>query len=112
MSGTGGEATLIAKLNDLVQLTRDAVEAYAIGIGRARDPRRRDSPVAFPADHKRHVEELAALVRANGGLPTVMPHPTGARERTHHGRPLLRRQRSPSGCSRSPVPPGWRCARG
>lgn len=78
MSGTSSDATLIAELNDLLQLDHDAVEAYTIAIDRIRDPRHRESLVAFRADHKRHIEELAALVRAKGGLPTEMPHPTGA----------------------------------
>ena len=67
-----------AELNDLLQLDHDAVEAYTIAIDRIRDAGRRESLVSFRADHKRHIEELAALVRARGGLPTELPHPTGA----------------------------------
>ena len=78
MSGTSTDATLIAELNDLIQLDHDAVEAYTIAIDRVRDGSRRESLVAFRADHKRHIEELAALVRARGGLPIELPHPTGA----------------------------------
>ena len=78
MPGTSTDATLIAELNDLLQLDHDAVEAYTVAIDRLRDPGRRESLVAFRADHKRHIEELAALVRARGGLPIELPHPTGA----------------------------------
>jgi limonene-1,2-epoxide hydrolase len=78
MPGTSTDAKLIAELNDLLQLDHDAVEAYTIAIDRIRDAGRRESLVSFRADHKRHIEELAALVRARGGLPTELPHPTGA----------------------------------
>jgi rubrerythrin/ketosteroid isomerase-like protein len=78
MPGTSTDAKLIAELNDLLQLDHDAVEAYTIAIDRIRDGRRRESLVEFRADHKRHIEELAALVRARGGLPIELPHPTGA----------------------------------
>src|SRR5215207_3124191 len=78
MPETSSDAKLIAELNDLLQLDHDAVEAYTIAIDRIRDAARRESLVAFRADHKRHIEELAALVRARGGLPIELPHPTGA----------------------------------
>jgi ketosteroid isomerase-like protein/rubrerythrin len=78
MSAPTSDATLIAELNDLIQLDHDAVEAYTIAIDRIRDTTRRQSLVEFRADHKRHIESLAALVRERGGLPTELPHPTGA----------------------------------
>ena len=56
-----GEAALIAALNDLIQLDHDAVEGYTIAIDRIRDATRRETLVDFRADHKRHIEELAAL---------------------------------------------------
>lgn len=70
-------ASLIATLNDLLQLDHDAVQAYTIAIDLVREPRYRDSLVEFRGDHKRHIEELADLVRKRGGLPTELPHPTG-----------------------------------
>ncbi|HYD53513.1 MAG TPA: nuclear transport factor 2 family protein [Gemmatimonadaceae bacterium] len=73
-----GDAALIAELNDLIQLDHDAVDGYTIAIDRVKDPARRQSLVDFRADHKRHIEELVALVRQRGGLPTELPHPTGA----------------------------------
>lgn len=68
--------TLIAELNDLLQLDHDAVQAYTVAIDAVREPRYRDRLVEYRADHERHIEELAALVRAGGGLPVELPHPT------------------------------------
>jgi ketosteroid isomerase-like protein len=75
-SSTSSESRLIADLNDLLQLDHDAVEAYTIAIDLVRSTRFRDSLVEYRADHKRHIEEIAALVRARGGLPTELPHAT------------------------------------
>lgn len=77
-NGERDEARIIAELNDLLQLDHDAVEGYTVAIDTVRDAGYRETLVAFRADHKRHIEELAALVRARGGLPTELPHPTGA----------------------------------
>jgi rubrerythrin len=77
MAPATNEANLIAELNDLLQLDHDAVEAYTIAIDRVRDATHRQTLVEFRADHKRHIEELAALVRGRGGLPIELPHPTG-----------------------------------
>jgi ketosteroid isomerase-like protein len=75
-SSAPNESRLIAELNDLLQLDHDAVEAYTIAIDLVRSTRFRDSLVEHRADHKRHIEEIAALVRARGGLPTELPHAT------------------------------------
>ena len=79
MRDPGGreETALIAKLNDLLQLDHDAVDAYTVAIDMARDPRYRATLVDYRADHKRHIEELATIIRDRGGLPIEMPHPTG-----------------------------------
>lgn len=69
---------IIADLNDLLQLDHDAVEAYTVAIDRLRSERYRETLVQYRNDHKRHIEELSALVRARGGLPVELPHPTGA----------------------------------
>lgn len=74
---TRREAELIADLNDLLQLDHDAAEAYTVAIDAMRADHYRESLVAHRADHKRHIEELAKLVRASGGLPIELPHPTG-----------------------------------
>jgi ketosteroid isomerase-like protein len=67
---------LIAELNDLLQLDHDAVQAYTIAIDVVREPRYRERLVEYRADHKRHIEELSALVRERGGLPIELPHAT------------------------------------
>ena len=72
------DSATIARLNDLLQLDHDAVEAYTIAINMVRDGGVRETLADYRADHKRHIEELSELVRAHGGLPTEMPHPTGA----------------------------------
>lgn len=74
---TRREAELIADLNDLLQLDHDAVGAYTVAIDTMREDRYRETLAAHRADHKRHIEELATLVRARGGLPAELPHPTG-----------------------------------
>ena len=72
------EPSLIADLNDLLQLDHDAVEAYTIAINLVRSDAHRDRLVAFRADHKRHIEELAALIRDRRGVAVELPHlPTG-----------------------------------
>lgn len=70
------DAALIADLNDLLQLDHDAVQAYTAAIDVVRSDRYREALVQHRADHKRHIEELSALIRARGGLPTELPHPT------------------------------------
>jgi ketosteroid isomerase-like protein/rubrerythrin len=74
----GRDGGLIAELNDLIQLDHDAVEAYTVAVDSVRDAKHRETLVEFRADHKRHIEELGALVRERGGLPVELPHPTGA----------------------------------
>lgn len=76
MSSSPSDSRLIAALNDLLQLDHDAVEAYTVAIDLVRREKYRDQLVAYRADHKRHIEELAALVRQRGGLPTEVPHAT------------------------------------
>ena len=78
MSQSSNDASLIADLNDLLQLDHDAVQAYTVAIDAVRDARYRETLVEYRADHKRHIEELAGLVRARGGLPTEISHPTSA----------------------------------
>ena len=71
------EAELIADLNDLLQLDHDAVGAYTIAIDTMREDRHRETLATHRADHKRHIEELSALIRERGGLPAELPHSTG-----------------------------------
>jgi len=71
------DTELVSDLNDLIQLDRDATEAYTVAINSVRDPAIRDALVANRADHLRHVEELAALVRGRGAMAIELPHVTG-----------------------------------
>jgi hypothetical protein len=72
------EATLVAELNDLLQLDYDAVGAYTLAISALRDRNLRNTLIGFRQDHERHIAELVDLIRARDGLPVRMPHfPTG-----------------------------------
>lgn len=72
------EASLIAELNDLLQLDHDAVQAYGIAIDCVEDERLRETLIAFRGDHERHIDELTELIRAHGGIPIEIAHiPTG-----------------------------------
>ncbi|HEX7089834.1 MAG TPA: ferritin-like domain-containing protein [Longimicrobiales bacterium] len=72
------EASLVAELNDLLQLDHDAVQAYNIAIDCVSEERLREPLMAFRADHERHIQELTSLIRAQGGIPLEIAHiPTG-----------------------------------
>ena len=72
------EGRLVATLNDLIQLDHDAVQSYTLALALITDSARHEVLSGFRADHERHVRELAALVRAHGGVPIHLPHiPTG-----------------------------------
>ncbi|MFS8641214.1 MAG: FAD-dependent oxidoreductase [Symbiobacteriaceae bacterium] len=72
------EASLVAELNDLLQLDHDAVQAYGIAIEAVEDERLRETLIAFRGDHERHIDELTELIRAHGGIPIETAHiPTG-----------------------------------
>jgi hypothetical protein len=77
MTHTTYDTELVSDLNDLIQLDRDAMEAYTVAINAVRDAAIRDTLVANRADHQRHVEALASLVRNRGALAIELPHVTG-----------------------------------
>ena len=71
-------ATLLAELNDLLQLDHDAVSAYTIAIDSIKNESWRQSLVRYRGDHERHIEELTAHIRSLGGVPVELPHlPSG-----------------------------------
>lgn len=76
MTDARGDAALIARLNDLLQLDHDAVNAYTVAIDLARDKALRDELVRIRAEHKERIEQLASMVRQRGGLPVELPHIT------------------------------------
>ncbi len=61
---------VIALLNRLIQLDYDSIEAHKSAISRLTDPADRAQLGAFVVDHRRHVDELAFIVRNLGGEPS------------------------------------------
>lgn len=57
------------KLADLIQLDRDAVEAYEAAINRLDRAEYRARLADFKNDHERHIQELSTLVRNSGQQP-------------------------------------------
>lgn len=73
--GTGGErGDLLAELNDLLALDRDAVQAYTMAIDQLRDGALRGTLMDYRSDHQRHVEALTRLIEAHGGTASRLPH--------------------------------------
>ncbi len=64
---------LIGKLDDLIRLDYDAIEAYDAAIERLETPAYRDALQAFRDDHARHVRDLSKRVRELGGDPSDGP---------------------------------------
>ena len=69
----GDPSALIRVLNLLIESDLDAVEAYAAAIDRIGDGPIQDRLRTFSDDHRRHVEDLTAAVRALGGKPATKP---------------------------------------
>jgi len=67
-------AALAARLNDLLQLDHDALQAYDLAIAALRSARHRDTLRRFRADHERHVSELTDLIRTLNAVPVQLPH--------------------------------------
>lgn len=57
------------RLADLIELDRDAVEAYEAAINRLDRAEYRARLAAFKQDHERHIQELSTLVRNSGEQP-------------------------------------------
>jgi hypothetical protein len=60
---------VVARLNALIRLDHDAIAAYKVAVLELRSPRDVDRIRAALADHRRHVDDLALLVRNLGGEP-------------------------------------------
>lgn len=71
------DATLVARLNDLLQLDHDAVAAYGIAIRELDSPRLKTELQAHLNDHERHIEELERHITRNGGMAIPLPHLSG-----------------------------------
>jgi hypothetical protein len=70
-------ASLIADLNDLIQLDRDAVESYTVAMNSVQDAVVRERLAGFRTEHQRRAEALAEVVRARGAMAIELPHITG-----------------------------------
>ena len=68
------DATIVADLNDLLQLDHDALGAYQIAYDALDNPLHKEQIRRFRADHERHIAELVPLIRARGGIPLEISH--------------------------------------
>ncbi len=64
---------VINKLNDLIELDFDAIEAYQAAIERLESPEYKRTLGEFLADHERHTRNLRDLVIKLGGKPSDGP---------------------------------------
>lgn len=60
---------LIDRLNKLLMLDNDAVEAYQQAIDRIESPTCRNKLMEFQNDHRRHITDLKAIISRFGGKP-------------------------------------------
>ena len=66
-TATARNEKVIKKLNELIHLDYDAIEAYEAAIARLEDTTARAKLQEFMQDHVRHTENLSKLVRQHGG---------------------------------------------
>ena len=71
------DTTLIAWLNDLLQLDHDAVAAYGIALKELDSPQLRTELQQHLADHERHIMELERHIETLGGMTMPLPHASG-----------------------------------
>ncbi|HSK19772.1 MAG TPA: demethoxyubiquinone hydroxylase family protein [Longimicrobiales bacterium] len=71
------DATLVARLNDLLQLDHDAVAAYGIAIRELESPQLKTELQAHLEDHERHIDELERHITRIGGMKIPLPHLSG-----------------------------------
>lgn len=72
-SQTAINEKVIGKLNELIALDFDAIEAYQAAIDRLEDSGARAKLQEFMRDHERHTRNLSELVRQHGGRPRTGP---------------------------------------
>lgn len=81
MANTTTEQTdiqLIARLNDLLQLDHDAVQAYTLAIDNLENQQWANTLRRFRGDHEHHIDNLTALIRQRNATPIELPHiPSG-----------------------------------
>jgi hypothetical protein len=71
------DPTLIASINDLLQLDYDAVSAYSLALRELDSPRLKQELQAHMADHQRHIQELERHLDRLGGMKVPLPHLSG-----------------------------------
>lgn len=64
---------VVEKLNQLIRLDYDAIEAYVAAIEKLQNPEYRERLSQFCEDHDRHVRVLSALVDGYGGKAATGP---------------------------------------
>lgn len=60
---------VVKDLNNLIELDYDAIAAYESAVDRLENASYKTKLSEFLRDHRRHIEELSALVRKEGGTP-------------------------------------------
>lgn len=68
---------MINRINDLIALDYDAVEAYEAAIERIHVETLRMRLREFQTDHRRHIQDLSAVVTRIGGQPREKPDVKG-----------------------------------
>ena len=71
------ETTIIAWLNDLLQLDHDAVAAYGIALKELDSAKLRRELEVHLSDHERHILELERHIETLGGMKMPVPHASG-----------------------------------
>ncbi|MGB1559892.1 MAG: ferritin-like domain-containing protein [Sinimarinibacterium flocculans] len=66
-------AKIVDKLNKLIQLDYDAIEAYDAAVEKLQNPSYKEQVAKFGEDHIRHAEVLSALVDGYGGAAATGP---------------------------------------
>lgn len=64
---------VVDKLNKLIQLDYDAIEAYGAAVEKLQNHGYKEQIAKFGQDHVRHVEVLSALVDGYGGVAATGP---------------------------------------
>lgn len=76
-TSTTTDTSLIAQLNDLLQLDRDAVQGYSLAIRELENESYQETLRRFRSDHERHIDELRDVITQLGGRPARLPHASG-----------------------------------
>lgn len=64
---------VVKKLNELIKLDFDAIEAYEVAIEKLESQPYREQLTQYLEDHRRHINDLSALVLGYGGTAATGP---------------------------------------